>query len=106
MLAENNDLLYAVPGGLIGVGLLVDPSMTRNDRMVGNVLGAVGALPNVYIEISIKFHMMRTLLGMKKEGEAKTVTKIKKLEEGETLKFNVGSTETPGKITKVIDVLM
>ena len=79
LLAENNDLLYAVPGGLIGVGLLVDPSMTRNDRMVGNVLGAVGSLPNVYTEISIKFHMMRTLLGMKKEGEAKTVTKIKKL---------------------------
>ena len=43
--AEKNDLLYAVPGGLIGVGLLIDPSMTRNDRMVGNVLGAVGTLP-------------------------------------------------------------
>lgn len=39
LLAEKNDLLYAVPGGLIGVGLLVDPSITRNDRLVGNVLG-------------------------------------------------------------------
>lgn len=37
--AENNKLLYAVPGGLIGVGLMVDPSITRNDRLVGNVLG-------------------------------------------------------------------
>lgn len=43
--AEKNSLLYAVPGGLIGVGLLIDPSLTRNDRMVGNVLGAVGSLP-------------------------------------------------------------
>lgn len=49
--------------------------------------------------------MMRTLLGMKKDGESKPV-KIKKLEDGETLKFNVGSTETPGKIIKVIDVKM
>jgi translation initiation factor 2 subunit 3 len=43
--AERNDLLYAVPGGLIGVGLLIDPSLTRNDKMVGNVLGEVGSLP-------------------------------------------------------------
>jgi len=39
LLAENNNLLYAVPGGLIGVGLLVDPSLSRNDKLVGNVLG-------------------------------------------------------------------
>lgn len=51
LLAENNDLLYAVPGGLIGAGLLVDPSITRNDQMVGNVLGAVGYLPDIFIEI-------------------------------------------------------
>lgn len=64
--AEKNDLLYAVPGGLIGVGLLIDPSMTRNDRMVGNVLGAVGTLPDIYIEISVKFYLMKQLLGVKK----------------------------------------
>jgi len=27
--SENNNLLYAVPGGLIGVGLQVDPTLTR-----------------------------------------------------------------------------
>ena len=43
--AEENNLLYAVPGGLIAAGLAVDPSMTRNDRMVGNVLGVEGKLP-------------------------------------------------------------
>jgi len=42
LLAENNNLLYAVPGGLIGVGLQVDPSITRNDRLIGNVLGYPG----------------------------------------------------------------
>lgn len=36
---EENSLLYAVPGGLVAAGLMIDPSMTRNDRMVGNVLG-------------------------------------------------------------------
>lgn len=78
-MAEDNELLYAVPGGLIGAGLLVDPSMTRNDHMVGNVLGAVGYLPDIFIEIDIKFHLLRSLLGMKKEAEGKSGTKIKKL---------------------------
>ena len=35
--SENNDLLYAVPGGLIGVGLDIDPSLTRSDGLKGNV---------------------------------------------------------------------
>jgi translation initiation factor 2 subunit 3 len=79
--AEKNDLLYAVPGGLIGVGLLIDPSMTRNDRMVGNVLGAVGKLPDIFIEINVKFYLMKQLLGMKKESEGKSSQKIKKIVE-------------------------
>ena len=37
-----------MPGGLIGVGLLIDPSFTRNDKLVGNVLGVPGCLPDIY----------------------------------------------------------
>lgn len=29
LLAEKNDLEYAVPGGLIGVGTQMDPTLTR-----------------------------------------------------------------------------
>jgi translation initiation factor 2 subunit 3 len=46
--AENNLLQYAVPGGLIGVGTSIDPTLCRADRLVGQVLGAVGQLPQVY----------------------------------------------------------
>jgi translation initiation factor 2 subunit 3 len=35
--AERNNLIYAVPGGLIGIGLKVDPFLTRGDRLVGRV---------------------------------------------------------------------
>jgi translation initiation factor 2 subunit 3 len=35
--AEKNNLIYAVPGGLIGVGLQVDPFLTKGDRLVGRV---------------------------------------------------------------------
>ena len=66
--------------------------MTRNDRMVGNVLGAVGTFFNTYIEINVKFYLMKQLLGMKKESEGKSSQKIKKIVEEEVLKFNVAST--------------
>jgi translation initiation factor 2 subunit 3 len=46
--AENNHLQFAVPGGLIGVGTRIDPTLCRADRLVGQVLGAVGKLPKVY----------------------------------------------------------
>ena len=39
LLAEQNPLQFAVPGGLIGVGTTVDPTLTRADRLVGQVLG-------------------------------------------------------------------
>ena len=37
LFAEQNPLQYAVPGGLIGVGTSVDPTLTRADRLVGQV---------------------------------------------------------------------
>jgi translation initiation factor 2 subunit 3 len=37
LFAEHNDLKYAVPGGLIGVGTKIDPTLTRADRLVGQV---------------------------------------------------------------------
>ena len=43
LFAEQNPLQFAVPGGLIGVGTTVDPTLTRADRLVGQVGGWVGA---------------------------------------------------------------
>lgn len=71
---------------------MIDPSMTRNDRMVGNVLGLEGKLPDVYTEISVQFSLMRKLLGVNVQGGEKKHVKIHKITSEEVLKFNVGST--------------
>jgi hypothetical protein len=48
----------------------VDPTLTRADRLVGQVLGQIGELPNVYSELEINFFLLRRLLGVRsKEGE-------------------------------------
>lgn len=37
LFAEQNELQYAVPGGLIGVGTKIEPTLCRADRLVGQV---------------------------------------------------------------------
>jgi translation initiation factor 2 subunit 3 len=106
LLAENNDLKYAVPGGLIGVGTKIDPCLTRADRLVGQVLGEVDKLPPVFTELEISFFLLRRLLGVKMEGDAaKKAGKVKKLTKGEIVMVNIGSTSTGGHVLAVKDDL-
>jgi small GTP-binding protein len=53
--SDNKKLQYALPGGLIGVCLDIDPSIAKNNGMVGQILGHVGKLPEVYNEITIDY---------------------------------------------------
>ena len=76
LMAENNPLLYAVPGGLIAVGLMIDPSITRNDRMVGNVLGIEGNLPDIYMQIDIQFNMLKKSMTTGADKKPLKITKI------------------------------
>jgi len=65
LFAEQNDLKFAVPGGLIGVGTKIDPTLTRADRLVGQVLGEVGALPEIFTELEISFFSSTSIIGCK-----------------------------------------
>jgi translation initiation factor 2 subunit 3 len=65
--ADENHLLFAVPGGLIGVGLKVDPFITRSDRLVGQIIGHKDKMPEVVVEIEAQFYLLRRLLGVKAE---------------------------------------
>merc|ERR1712232_1526219 len=95
--AEKNPLQFAVPGGLIGVGTKLDPTLTRSDRLVGQVLGHPDKLPSVYIEIDVKYYLLRRLLGVKTDGDQKA-GKVQKLKKGEILMVNIGSTAAGGRI--------
>lgn len=100
LFAETNDLKYAVPGGLIGVGTKIDPTLTRADRLVGQVLGEAKALPDIFTELEISFFLLRRLLGVKTDVDKKE-GKIKKLAKGEILMVNIGSTSTGARILQV-----
>jgi len=46
--AKSNQLQFTVPGGLIDVGTKINPILCCADPLVGQVLGAVGKLPQIF----------------------------------------------------------
>ena len=100
MNAEQNELLYAIPGGLIGLGLKIDPYLTKRDNLVGNLLGHKGELPDIYLELNIKFFLLRRLIGVKIDNSSTSDT-VRSITVGETLMINVGTTSTGCKVTNI-----
>jgi len=97
--SEANDLKYAVPGGLIGVGTRIDPTLCRADRLVGHVLGLKGRLPDIYSELEVNFYLLRRLLGVR-TADGKQA-KVAKLAKNEVIMVNIGSTSTGAKVSAV-----
>ncbi|ORZ15164.1 eukaryotic translation initiation factor 2 subunit 3 [Absidia repens] len=97
--AETNKLEFAVPGGLIGVGTQMDPTLCRGDRLVGQVLGYPGTLPSIYTELEISYFLLRRLLGVKTDD--KKQAKVSKLAKNELLLVNIGSVSTGGRVVGV-----
>jgi translation initiation factor 2 subunit 3 len=100
LFAEKNDLQYAVPGGLVGVGTKIDPTLCRGDRMVGQVLGSTESLPQIYVELEISYYLLRRLLGVKVEGERKGA-KVAKLTKNEMLLVNIGSLSAVARVIAI-----
>lgn len=112
--AERNELQYAVPGSLIGLGTLMDPSLTRADKLVGSIIGVPGSLPGVYTQITVSYQLMKYLVGAKKSSSSQQPSsasamtaaalsgkKIDKLAESEILRVNIGSTSTGAKVKSI-----
>ena len=83
----------AVPGGLIGVGTELDPSLTKGDSLVGSMAGASGSLPEVLETVDFEVYLMKRVVGLPKELE------IKPLVTSESLMLNVGTAMTVGTVS-------
>ncbi|KAL3508001.1 hypothetical protein ACH5RR_033383 [Cinchona calisaya] len=100
--SEQNELQIAVPGGLIGVGTTMDPTLSRSDRLVGQVLGQVGTLPDIFTEIKIQnIHVLSKLLGLATSGTAQG--KVSGLIKGEILLLNISSMAAGAEVLTVKD---
>ena len=97
--SEKVRLLYAVPGGLIGVGTNIDPALTRQNKLVGNLIGTPDTLPEVFSDIEVEYSLFTQLVGVK--SSAGKAVKVTKLAVGESLQINIGSLTTAGNVAAV-----
>lgn len=95
--ADENHLMYAVPGGLLAVGLRVDPQFTRSDNMVGHVIGHPDLMPEVFIMIDVLTTIFRRIVGTKDDQN----NKITNIRQGESLLINISSTSCQGTVVDV-----
>jgi translation initiation factor 2 subunit 3 len=92
--------MYAVPGGLLAVGMKVDPQFTRSDNMVGHIIGHPNAMPQVFIEIDVKTTFLKRIVGTKDDHN----NKVDSIKVGEILLINISSTSCGGTVIKAEDV--
>ncbi len=85
----------ALPGGLVGVGTYLDPSLTKSDGLVGSLLGKPETLPPVIGEISLDVQLFDTVVG------SREMQKVASIAKGERLLMNIGTAKTMGTVTKV-----
>ncbi|MCX6693900.1 MAG: translation initiation factor IF-2 subunit gamma [Methanomicrobiales archaeon] len=82
----------AGPGGLIGLGTKLDPSLTKSDALAGQVLGHVGALPQVWERLKFQVTLMERVVGSANE------LVIEPLKHHEPLMLAVGTAVTVGVV--------
>lgn len=83
----------AHPGGLVGVGTKLDPFLTKNDLMAGNVVGKPGKLPPVWDTLRVESHLLDRVVGTEEE------LKVEPIKKREVLLLNVGTARTMGLVT-------
>jgi translation initiation factor 2 subunit 3 len=88
-------VLEAMPGGLVGVGTMLDPSLTKSDGLVGSLVGKPGTLPVVREELSIDVKLFDSVVGSKEQED------VAKIAKGEKLLLNVGTSKTMADVVVV-----
>jgi len=79
-------------GGLVGIGTLLDPSLTKADGLTGNMVGRPSMLPPTLSELTLDIHLFERAIGTKE------MLEVDKVHVGERLLLDVGTTITVGNV--------
>jgi translation initiation factor 2 subunit 3 len=89
--SEKNKLEYAIPGGLIAVQLDIDPYLTKNNRMVGQIMGYNIDDYKVYQKMELKIKTLKPDIS------------YDKLSKNDKVYINVNSRTVEANIDKIKD---
>ncbi len=83
----------ATPGGLLGVGTGLDPSLTKGDALAGRVAGPPGTLPPTWEQFTMDVDLLERVVGAD-GGET-----VDEISTGEPLMMTIGTATTVGAVT-------
>ncbi|MED6305714.1 MAG: translation initiation factor IF-2 subunit gamma [Candidatus Thermoplasmatota archaeon] len=78
------------PGGLVAIGTSLDPSITKSDALLGNVIGKPGSLPPVWERLKVKATLLDRVVG------TKNIQDVEELKTKEPLVITAGTRTTVG----------
>jgi len=90
--AGGQSVKEARSGGLVGVGTLLDPSLTRADGLTGNLVGKPDMLPPTKSQLVLEIHLFERAVGTKE------LIKVEEVHPKERLLLDVGTTITTGSV--------
>ncbi|MEM2102743.1 MAG: translation initiation factor IF-2 subunit gamma [Candidatus Bathyarchaeia archaeon] len=82
-------------GGLVGVGTLLDPALTKADGLTGNLVGKPNQLPQTLSEFTLEMFLFKQVVGTKELAE------VGKIQVRELFLLDVGATITSGTVVSV-----
>lgn len=89
---ESKQLEYAIPGGLIGVELDIEPALAKRDLLAGDTLGIEGHLPPCWKEMEIRYELMRRFIN------EETNQRIAPVGQKEVLEIHIGAAYSLGRV--------
>ncbi len=81
------------PGESAGIGTLLDPIITKSDKLSGNVAGR--NLPPVWNSIKVEVHLMEKIVGIKEEKE------VEKIKMNEPILINAWTAKSLGIVKSI-----
>lgn len=88
----------AKPGGLVALGTTLDPSLTKADAMVGQVIGH--EVPDPVNTLVLEYHMFERVVG------SKTLEATPQLRANDRIRLVVGTAYTNAVVTKISGEIM
>ena len=88
------------PGGLIAIGTYIDPTYTKSDSLVGNVVGRPNELPPVLNELTLEVQLFELAVGTPEP------VRVEKIKMGEPIRLNVATAVSLGVVSGIHDGLI
>ncbi|MEM2637223.1 MAG: translation initiation factor IF-2 subunit gamma [Candidatus Korarchaeota archaeon] len=95
-LQSGEALMEAKPGGLIGIGTYLDPSVTRADNLAGQIITHPDNPPIVQTELTITPNLMDRVIGSEHE------EKIESIKQGMRLVLHSATSVSVGEVTNKV----